>query len=94
MNLQKIRKILQAIADIVRRGEHFEWCGLTHISKNANLNRQTVWRLLTTLEKENMVYKVERTWRGEKAYRYYMTPAGKKLLASFRELPTLGSVTE
>jgi len=86
MKMEKIRKILQAIETMVKRGEHFEWCGLTHIAKNAKLNRQTVWRLLTMLEREEMVYKVERTWRGEKAYRYYMTKEGKKLLASFRTL--------
>jgi predicted transcriptional regulator len=94
MRLEKLRKILQAIADIVSRGEHFEWCGLTHISNNANLNRQTVWRWLAKLEKEGMVYKVERTWRGETAYRYYMTKEGKKFLSSFRKLDGLESVTK
>ena len=86
MKLQRMRAILQAIEEIVRRGEHFEWCGLTHIAKNAKQNRQTVWRLLAILEKEGIVYKVEKTWRGEKAYRYYMTKEGKKFLASFKTL--------
>ena len=94
MKLQKVQKILKAMERIVGRGEHFEWSGLTHISKNCGENRQTVWRYLSLLEKSVHVYKVEKTWRGETCYRYYMTEQGKKLLSSFKELPSLGSVTK
>lgn len=89
MKLVKARKVLEAIQTIVSRGEHFQWCGLTHLSETSGLHRQTVWRYLKALEAEKMVYKVERTWRGEKAYRYYMTPEGKEFLASFRKLPNM-----
>jgi len=93
MKLQKVEKILSAMAKIVSRGEHFAWSGLTHISQETKMNRQTVWRYLKELEASGHVYKVERTWRGELAYRYYMTKEGKKLLASFQKLPNLESVT-
>lgn len=94
MKLDKVRRILSAMKEIVSRGEHFQWSGLTHIAEISGLNRQTVWRYLARLEKENMVYKIERTWRGEKAYRYYMTADGKKLLGSFRTLQLIGEQDE
>ena len=86
MSLDKVRRVLAAIQKIVSRGEQFSWAGLTHIANESGMNRQTVWRYLQKLEREEMVYKVERTWRGEIAYRYYMTEKGKKLLGSFRVL--------
>lgn len=86
MNLHKARKIGEAIQKMVGRGEHFEWCGLTHIAKQSGLNRQTVWRYLNAMEKDGLVYKVEGTWRGEIAYRYYLTNTGKKYVESFKEL--------
>lgn len=90
MSGDKIRRIFSAMNRIVKRGEQFSWSGLTHIAKESGINRQTVWRYLQKLEKEEMVYKIERTWRGETAYRYYMTESGKRYLASFRELNGLG----
>lgn len=93
MDLHKARKIGEAIQKVVSRGEQYQWCGLTHLAKEASMNRQTVWRYLKVMEKDGLVYKVERTWRGETAYRYYLTSAGKKYVASFKELP-LGSVTK
>lgn len=90
MKLQKVEKILSAIRTIVGRGEHFQWAGLTHIASETQMNRQTVWRYLKELEASGHVYKVKKTWRGEVAYRYYMTKEGKKLLSSFQYLPTMG----
>lgn len=86
MKLVKVQKILAAMDKIVSRGEQFSWSGLTHISQEAKLNRQTVWRYLKELEGLGHVYKVEKTWRGETAYRYYMTKSGKKLLVSFKDM--------
>lgn len=94
MNMQKIRRILHSMSEIVSRGEHFQWSGLSHISAVSGLNRQTVWRYLQKLERSGHVYKVEKTWRGETCYRYYMTADGKKLLMSFKELTGLESVTK
>jgi len=89
MSLDKVRRVLSAMQKIVSRGEQFAWSGLTHIAQESGLNRQTVWRYLQQLEREKMVYKIERTWRGERAYRYYMTAEGKNLLGSFRVLKEL-----
>lgn len=87
MKLDKARRILQAMDTIMKRGEHFEWSGLTHISKNAGLNRQTTYRYLERMVRNEQAFKVERTWRGETCYRYYMTQDGRDLLNSFKQLP-------
>jgi len=86
MKLDTARRICQAMDEIVKRGERFQWSGLTHIASVSKVCRQTVWRYLEKMEREKLVYKVERTWRGETAYRYYMTNEGKKFLKSFRKL--------
>jgi len=94
MKIEKVGRILKAMSAIKRRGEHFEWSGLTHISKNAGLNRQTTYRYLEQMVKNEQAYKVERTWRGEVCFRYYMTSKGIDLLHSFSELHGLESVTK
>jgi len=94
MDINKARVICKAIDKMVKRGEHFNWCGLTHISKEAKLNRQTTWRYLNALFVDGKVSKIERTWRGAVCYRYYLTQEGKEFLASFQELPGLESVTK
>lgn len=94
MKLEKVCRILKAMSSIKRRGEQYEWSGLTHISKNAGLNRQTTYRYLEQLVKNGQAYKVESTWRGETCYRYYMTSKGIDLLHTFKEFPQLESVTK
>lgn len=94
MKLEKVGRILRAMSAIKKRGEHFEWSGLTHIAKNAGLSRQTTYRYLEQMVKNGQAYKHERTWRGEACYRYYMTSKGIDLLHTFRELPSVESVTK
>jgi predicted transcriptional regulator len=94
MKLNTARKILKAMDNIMKRGEHFEWCGLTHISNNAGQNRQTTYRYLEAMVKNGQAFKVESTWRGETCYRYYMTSKGIDLLHSSGEFTSLGSVTK
>lgn len=86
MKLEKVRRILSAMDKIMKRGEQFSWSGLTHISQEAGLTRQTTYRYLEKMVESDKVFKVERTWRGEPCFRYYMTQDGRDLLNSFKEL--------
>lgn len=89
MSLDKVRKLLKSAYHFQKRGEHFAWGGLTHISKDAGIPRPTTYRYLEKLVKLGMMYKEQYSYHGEKSYRYRLTNEGVDYLAGWRELPTL-----
>ena len=93
MKLEKARRVLSAMDRIVKRGEHFNWSGLTHIAKESGLIRQTTYRYLLGLIELGYVERHEHSYHRADAYRYYMTAAGKNFLRSFVEINGLETVT-
>lgn len=94
MKLEKARRILSAMDRIVKRGEHFNWSGLTHIAEESGLIRQTTYRYLLELIELGYVERTEHSYHRGEAFRYYMTKEGKKFLKTFQELDGLESVTK
>jgi len=90
MKIEKARRILESMERIVKRGEHFNWSGLTHIAKESGLIRQTTYRYLMELVEYGYVERVEHSYHRNDAYRYYMTKKGKELLRSFSQVQDSG----
>lgn len=87
MSNDKVRRIMKVAYHFQSRGEQFVWGGLTHISKECGIPRQTTYRYLERLVVLGMVYKEEYTYNGGLSYRYRLTHEGIDYLAGWRELP-------
>jgi len=84
MKLDRVRSIMTSAYKFQKRGEHFNWGGLTHISKDCSVPRPTTYRYLERLVKLGMVYKEAYTYHNEKSFRYRLTNEGVDFLNEWR----------
>jgi len=87
MSNDKVKTLMKVAYHFQSRGEHFAWGGLTHISREAKIPRQTTYRYLERLVVLGLVYKEKYTYHNDESFRYRLTHEGIDYLAGWRELP-------
>lgn len=87
MSGEKVRQLMHAALRFQKRGEYFEWGGLTHISKATGIPRPTTYRYLEKLVSLGLMKKERHSYHQGEAFRYRVTDDGLKYLGEWKMLP-------